>query len=181
MKSADRWGWQLQTWPGVPGEKVTESMWDNNDLQLLPQGAIQYRPGAQGCWFSHWGLWKLCVARRQPIVVMEHDAEIRGPWPTDINLDQCVWKLHLPDGRGERVNEITGEWSCGAWAYTLTPRWAQQLITFSIQHGAQAVDKQLGRKAVQWQYWREDLCVHNPEIRMSTTSPKIAEKFNIKD
>jgi len=83
-----------------------------------------------------------------------------------------VWKLHRPDGRGERVNTITGEWACGAWAYTITPKYAQQIIDFSRTHGAQAVDKQLGRAVIPWSYWRDDLARHRPSVPVSTTGPK---------
>jgi hypothetical protein len=105
-------------------------------------------------------------------VILEHDAYVTGPWPADIDLDQCVWKLHRPDGRGERVNTITGEWACGAWAYTITPKYAQQIIDFSRTHGAQAVDKQLGRAVIPWSYWRDDLARHRPSVPVSTTGPK---------
>ena len=165
-------GWTTEVWSAVNGHAVTAADWKGIGVELLDRGAIVKRPGARGCWFSHWALWNHCVATDQPMVVLEHDAHINGPWPAGINLDQCVWKLHGPDGRGERVNTITGEWSCGAWAYTLTPRFAQQLIDFSRLNGAQAVDKQLGRLVVPWQYWSTDLVTHKPAVRSSTTSPK---------
>jgi hypothetical protein len=165
-------GWTTQVWSAVNGRGVTAADWSKIGVTLLDRGAIVKRPGARGCWFSHWGLWQHCTDIDQPIVVLEHDAYITGPWPRDIDLDQCVWKLHRPDGRGERLNTITGEWSCGAWAYTLTPGFAQQLIDFSRTHGAQAVDKQLGRSVIPWQYWSSDLVQHRPAVRVSTTSPK---------
>ena len=165
-------GWRTDVWPAVNGHAVTAADWSRIGVALLNRGAILKRPGAQGCWFSHWGLWEHCVSTDQPIVVLEHDAHVNGTWPENINLDQCVWKLHVPDGRGERVNTITGEWSCGAWAYTLTPRFARELIDFSRRNGAQAVDKQLGRSVVPWQYWPTNLVTHSPAVRSSTTSPK---------
>ena len=179
QQSAAQWGWQLEVWPAVVGSSINADSWEEIGVRLLERGAIQYRPGAQGCWFSHWSLWNHCVELDQPVVVLEHDAEILGVWPENIDLDRCVWKLHRPDGRGDRNNEITGLWSCGSWAYTLTPRWAGQLIEFSRQHGAQAIDKQLGSAAVTWQYWYANLCGHGPAVRSSTTSPKVKNKINI--
>jgi hypothetical protein len=171
---ASLYNWTTQVWPAVNGYKVTDRHWADIGVQLLDRGAIVKRPGARGCWFSHWSLWQHCLLTDQPMVVLEHDAHINGAWPQDIDLEQCIWKLHLPDGRGQRVNTITGEWSCGAWAYTLAPHLAQQLIDFSRQHGAQAVDKQLGRAVIPWQYWRDNLVTHNPAVRSSTTSRKTA-------
>jgi hypothetical protein len=104
---------------------------------------------------------------------MEHDAHVTGPWPSTIDLDQCVWKLCTPDGRGDRENDFTGLWSCGAWAYTLTPHWAAKLIEFSRSVGAQAVDKQIGSKVVDWSYWTTNLVPHKPAVHRSTTSPKV--------
>jgi hypothetical protein len=165
-------GWSLSVWPATAGHTVTDQDWLAIGVQLLDRGAIVHRPGAKGCWFSHWRLWQHCVDINEPIVILEHDAYITAPWPDDIDLDHCVWKLHLDDGRGQRVNSITGEWSCGAYSYTVTPRFAQAVMDFSRQHGAQAVDKQLGRSVIPWQYWRDDLAPHRPRARISTTSPK---------
>jgi hypothetical protein len=169
---ADLHRWTTEVWPAVNGHAVNAEDWSRIGVELLDRGAIVHRPGARGCWFSHWGLWTHCVSTDQPIVVLEHDAHVNGAWPESIDLDRCVWKLHGPDGRGERVNTITGEWSCGAWAYTLTPGFAGQLIDFSRINGAQAVDKQLGRLVVPSQYWPTDLVTHKPAVRASTTSRK---------
>jgi len=169
--------WSYQVWPAVNGNDISSKDWDRIGVTLLNRGNIVKRPGARGCWFSHWGLWTHCVTINQPIVVLEHDAYITAPWPENIDLEACVWKLHHPDGRGLRVNTITGEWARGAWAYTLTPGFARQLIDFSQTHGAQAVDKQMGRLVVPWQYWRDNLAIHKPVIRRSTTSPKTKPKI----
>jgi hypothetical protein len=173
LAQAQRHGWTVEVWPAVNGLAVTPESWQAIGVQLLDRGAIVKRPGARGCWFSHWGLWQRCVDLDEPLVILEHDAYLTDIWPEHIDLTANVWKLHLPDGRGERVNTTTGEWSCGAWAYTITPPQARQLQAFSREHGAQAVDKQLGRAVIDWQYWSTDLAVHRPAVRKSTTSPKI--------
>lgn len=172
QKQLEQHQWSYQVWPAVLGQDIGPKDWQRIGVSLLDRGGIVKRPGARGCWFSHWGLWSHCIAIDQPIVILEHDAFITAPWPEAIDLDQCIWKLHCPDGRGERTNTITGEWACGAWAYTLTPRFAQQLIDFSRLNGAQAVDKQLGRSVVPWQYWKKNLAMHKPAILASTTGPK---------
>lgn len=39
--------------------------------------------------------------------------------------------------------------------------------------GAQAVDKQIGSRVVDWRYWCDDLVMHRPAVHRSTTSPKV--------
>jgi hypothetical protein len=172
QQQLDAHQWTYHVWPAVNGRAIGLADWESIGVKLLDRGAIVKRPGARGCWHSHWGLWNHCVTIDRPIVVLEHDAYISAAWPQGINLDQCVWKLHRPDGRGLRENTITGTWSCGSYSYTLTPTFAQQLIDFSRTHGAQAVDKQIGSRAVPWQYWTSDLAPHRPHTPRSTTSPK---------
>lgn len=170
VKNLEKWVWDWQLWPATVPSEVD---WLGLGVSLLPRGAILKRPGAQACFHSHFNLWQHCVNIDQPIVVMEHDAHVTAPWPADINLEQCVWKLCTPDGRGDRVNDYTGTWSCGAWAYTLTPHWAAKLIDFSRRVGAQAVDKQIGSSVVDWSYWPDNLVLHRPAVHRSTTSPKV--------
>jgi hypothetical protein len=44
-------------------------------------------------------------------------------------------------------------------------------MQFIRSHGAQAVDKQLGRSVIPWQYWHTDLAPHRP-LSSSTTAKK---------
>jgi hypothetical protein len=172
LARAAQMGWTVELWPAVDGFALDSTAWDRIGVRLLDRGAIVKRPGARGCFHSHFGLWQHCVDLKEPIVIFEHDAKVVRSWPQTLDLDCCVWKLHTPDGRGERLNEITGHWSCGAWAYTVTPQWAAQLIAFSRTHGAQAVDKQIGSAVVPWQYTDCDIAVHGPSAGISTTSTK---------
>ena len=175
---AQQWGWSVDVWPAVDGWTMSDQQWDDIGVTLLNRGAILRRPGARGCFHSHFGIWLWAMKHQQSVVVLEHDAAIRGPWPEDLDIEHCVWKLHRPDGRGDRVNDYTGLWSCGAWAYTLTDKFAGQLVDFSRSVGAQAVDKQLGDRVVPWNYWRENLVVHSPRAN-STTSPMTQNAITI--
>lgn len=172
LASASAWSWPVDIWPAVDGWTMGAGAWDRIGVTLLPRGAIQKRPGAQGCFHSHFGIWSWCVEHQRSAVVLEHDARIMGPWPTNINLEQNIWKLYQPDGRGDRENDYTGTWSCGSWAYTVTASQAQRLVEFSRSVGAQALDKQLGSRAAPWAYWCDNLVVHAPAVSTSTTSPK---------
>lgn len=172
VAAAAQWSWSVSVWPAVDGWHLDSSAWDRIGVSLLPRGAILKRPGAQGCFHSHFGIWSWCVEHQRCAVILEHDAKITGPWPENIDLEHNIWKLYQPDGRGDRINDHTGTWSCGSWAYTVTASQAQQLIDFSRRVGAQALDKQLGSRAVSWAYWRDNLVVHAPAAATSTTSPK---------
>ncbi len=168
-------GWSFSEWPAVDGFTVDSAMWDSAGIKLLDRGKIIDRPGARGCFFSHWSLWNHCL-EFGPITVLEHDAIVLMPWDTSIDYSQKLTKLHRD--RGTKVNDVTGTWGRGAWAYTITPEQAQKLIDFTRIHGAQAVDKQLGSIAVDWSCLARDLVIHNPEFHTSTTSP--VTKFSAK-
>ena len=173
LAQAQRFGWKIEIWPAVDGFTLDQSSWDRIGVRLLDRGAIVKRPGARGCFHSHFGLWCHAAELNEPIIILEHDAHIVSAWDTTLDLDRCVWKLHTPDGRGDQINEITGLWSRGAWAYTVTASQARALVEFSQTQGAQAVDKQIGSNVVEWSYTSRDLAVHRPAIYRSTTSPKL--------
>ena len=165
--SLDLYGWNYSTWPATNGFDLTDQAWHSLGIALLNRGKTPGRPGALGCIHSHFTLWQHCVQLGEPIVVLEHDALAQGKFPDELDLDQAVWKLWATHDL--RHNDITGTWSRGSWAYTLTPRQAQQLIDFGRTHGVQALDKQIGSEAVAWSSLDWDLFQHNPRSRWSST------------
>jgi GR25 family glycosyltransferase involved in LPS biosynthesis len=50
--------------PPPPGIEISSSM---NQL------SVQYSPGIQGCFYSHYRLWQKCVELNEPIVIWEDD------------------------------------------------------------------------------------------------------------
>jgi len=153
-----RWSWPFVVWPAVNGSEVDSAAWRRIGVRLLEdRGKMRDRPGAQGCWHSHFALWQHCVGQDQPIIVLEHDVDILGGWQAQ-PVEQGVIKLH--DRTKHKQNTITGEWSTGAYAYVITPRWARTLIEHAQEHGAQALDKHIGDRAVPWQYSRQVLARH---------------------
>lgn len=167
QQSLDQWGWKYSVWPAVNGFALIDADWRALGITLLKRGKAVTRPGVWGCIHSHFTLWQHCVELAEPIVVLEHDALALAAFPGDLDLDRGVWKLW--QSHALRHNEITGTWSRGAWAYTLTPQQAQALIEFSCRSGVQAVDKQLGTEAVPWQALDRDLFQHNTRPRWSST------------
>jgi GR25 family glycosyltransferase involved in LPS biosynthesis len=163
--------WSYKIWPAVNGFKLTADDWRELGIQLLPRGKTPGRPGALGCIHSHFRLWQHCQKINEPIAVLEHDALAQASFPQDLDLEQGIWKLCAAGAL--RHNDITGTWSRGSWAYTLTPQQAQSLIAFAREHGVQALDKQIGSNAVAWSSLGWDLFVHNPRPVLSSTVIKV--------
>jgi len=162
------WGYDYQRFPQTSGRDITGETWRSLGIRPIQQGKWQNRPGAWGCLISHYRLWCEVSDSRDPVIVLEHDALAVRAFPQDLDLDQCVWKLWSP--QPQKFKPTVGYWSRGSWAYTLTPRQAQSLRTFTQQHGALVSDKQLGTLAVAVKHWREDVFLHNPRPRPSTVS-----------
>jgi GR25 family glycosyltransferase involved in LPS biosynthesis len=162
-----QYDWNYRIWPAVNGFELTDQSWLKLGITLLDRGKTLTRPGAWGCIHSHFTLWQHCVQLGEPIVVLEHDALAQGEFPCDLDLEVGVCKLW--SSHNIRHNTITGTWSRGSWAYTLTPGQAKTLIEFSRSQGVQALDKQLGTRAVAWQALDWDLFQHNPSSRWSST------------
>jgi len=164
--------WAFEVFPAVNGHTVTEQTWRSIGVQLSLDGKMSRRPGAQGCWMSHWRLWNRCVETNQPVIVLEHDAVVTAPWPTDLVIEPTLVKLYTTAEC--KVNPAFGLWSKGSYAYTLTPAQARSLINHARANSAQAVDKHLGEKVVSWAFHSTDLVVLNPRRGKSTTSSKIS-------
>lgn len=53
------------------------------------------RRGELGCFISHYELWKQCAELNCPILILEHDVEMKMPLPSNLqfnellNLDYC--------------------------------------------------------------------------------------------
>lgn len=166
--SLERHGWHYEKFTAVDGHKLSESSWTNINVAMSELGKMRRRPGAQGCWMSHFLLWQQCVTHQRSIVVLEHDAVVQGPWPRDLDISTHLVKLYSTAEC--KVNQIYGRWSKGSHAYTLTPDQAGCLIDFSRCHGAQALDKHLGDAVLPWRFYQHDLIALNPRRGPSTTS-----------
>jgi glycosyl transferase family 25 len=169
VQSLKQHGWSYEIFPAVDGRQITQADWSRIGVTMNTEGKMPRRPGAQGCWLSHFALWQRCVDLDQPIIIMEHDAIVTAPWPADLDLDTQIVKLYSTAEC--KVNPAFGRWSKGAHAYTVTPQQAQILITDAQQRGAQAVDKHLGDLVIAWTFYRHDLVVLNPARGPSSTSP----------
>jgi hypothetical protein len=172
VASLKKHSWAFEVVPAVNGHTVTEQTWQSIGVQMSTDGKMSHRPGAQGCWMSHWRLWNRCVKTNQPMIVLEHDAVVTAPWPTDLDINSTLTKLYTTAEC--KVNPAFGRWSKGSHAYTVTPAQAHQLINYAQANGAQAVDKHLGERVLPWTFYSQDLVVLNSHRGKSTTSSKIS-------
>lgn len=169
VQSLKQHGWQYEIVPAVDGSQITEANWQQIGVVMSDLGKMKRRPGAQGCWLSHFALWKQCVELQEPIVILEHDALVTGPWPDNLDIDTQLIKLY--NSAECKINPRFGLWSKGSHAYTLTPTQAQILITDAQKKQAQSLDKHLGDSVLPWTFHKDNLVVLNPARGRSTTSP----------
>ena len=168
VQCLEQHGWQYKVVPAVDGKTVTEIDWQRVGVVMSDLGKMKRRPGAQGCWLSHFALWQRCVDTNEPIVILEHDAVVTGPWPDDLDIETQLIKLYSTAEC--KINPRFGLWSKGSHAYTVTPSQARVLIADAQLGQAQSVDKHLGDRVLPWTFYKDNLVVLNPRRGRSTTS-----------
>lgn len=160
----EKYHWKYQLVDAIDGHSITDSDWSDRGIKLAGLGTIAERPGAQGCFLSHYDLWTIC---KEPMIILEHDAEVTAPFPKKFDWDRGLCKLWTETNFKLKPDTV-GKWSRGSWAYTLTPKQAEQLISFTKQHGVQSVDKQIGSNAVDFYHYHKDLVIHGPATPRTT-------------
>lgn len=166
VQSLERYQWNYEIYPAVDGWRLTTKDWQSIGVQL-GGGKIGRRPGAQGCWHSHFRLWNRCIDLDHPMVILECDALVTGPCP-DIDCSAGLIKLYK--NAVCKTHPVFGRWSKGSHGYVISPDQASSLVSFSRESGAEALDKHLGDKVVPWRFYEHDLVVLNPRRGKSTTS-----------
>lgn len=165
-ESADRFNWNVELYQAVIGTELTPKHFKRVGIQILEDTTIEKRPGAQGCFMSHFNLWKKCIALDEPIIILESDAVIISELP-ELDLSEKLLRLHAE--RGNKKSKATGIWGLGAFGYALSPTHAKQLIDGAKTIGVKPVDKLIGNKIVDWGYVDVPLLKHE-KLGRSTTS-----------
>ncbi len=170
--SLSKWNWRFEKFDAVDGRKLTKKDWDRIGVKMsATAGKLPDRPGAQGCFFSHFALWEKCFDDKKAMVIFEHDAVVTDSWPEDLNIDSCIVKLYKTAECKEKVD--LGVWSKGSHAYTITPEHAKQLLDKARNFGASPVDKHIISNITPWRFLDYDLVIKNPRRGASTTSGHI--------
>ena len=161
-----RFQWPFEIFPAVDGWTITQQDWQAIGVKL-GGGKLPNRPGAQGCWHSHFRLWQKCLDSGQDCIILEHDALVTDRLPA-ISVTDTLIKLFKD--APVKTHPIYGTWSKGAHAYAISPVLADHLVRFARQHGAEALDKHLGDKVVPWQFYDRDLVILDAKRSRSSTS-----------
>jgi glycosyl transferase family 25 len=167
--------WNLEKFNAIDGYNLSINDWDYYNIRLPEnvkgeRSKFLKRKGVQGCFLSHYLLWKKSVDINEPIIILEHDAIITDFWkPIDVSTD--VLKLFTVSYSSVKDDTFTGTWQVGAQAYIITPVGASKLIAWIDKNFAYHADTLLGNKIVTWQNYNSDLIVLNSD-NISTTNFK---------
>jgi hypothetical protein len=161
--------WNVTVVDAINGYALEQNDWYNFGFAVPKKSKKQTKfgnlLGAQGCFLSHYQLWKHCVTIDRSIIVLEDDAEVLAPIPNIVTNKDLI-KLHDP--RHLHQHEKLGSWAPGAFAYWLTPDGAQKLITFAKTFGPGHTDKLIGSNVLDWGYLTPHIVKLGPRIGSST-------------
>lgn len=138
LDNAKEYNWVLTPYPGIDGRKCNLSDYEIKiDTRHKKVRKQMEKPGVQGCFLSHYNLWKKCIEIDQIIGIFEFDVRFKAAPPKTISATIDVLKL-----AGFKPAKIvpTGQWWGGAYAYILTPTGANKLINWTNQYGASPAD-----------------------------------------
>jgi GR25 family glycosyltransferase involved in LPS biosynthesis len=133
---------------------------------MVIQDKIEKLPGVQGCFLSHYEIWKKCAEQTETFLICEHDGIFIRKLPEDVenhfehvlNLDpydhfnesynaKVEKSLTLPINYPPadiRYKDKAGGYLPGAYGYLIKPEGARRLIKFALDKGALPTDKHIG-------------------------------------
>lgn len=150
LESAKLHNWDVNVFWGVDGRTITNDTWANEELFPRLDKPTMNRKGVQGCFLSHYLLWKKCIELDEPIIILEHDAIIQKQWPV-LEITDSVIKLHrYYKQKNPKYDTDTGLWSPSGHAYCISPDHAKTLINFVKKVGAFEVDRIIGTNVIKY-------------------------------
>ena len=166
MTQAKKFKWDVERFDAIIGKNLKTEDFTNAGLYIKPGSKISKRPGALGCFMSHWTLWHKCVQLNEDCTIFESDAYITGPMP-ELDLSTYLVKWHLDVET--KHSDVSGQWSKHAHAYSLSPKHAQMLIDGAISKNVKPADVMIGDAIVPWKHYEVDL-IPQKKIGPSTTA-----------
>lgn len=163
---ATEFGLEANLFDAIPG---------NNCDHLFKQHKVRKlrtnKPGHQGCFMSHFLLWKKCLELNETIAILEHDGMFVRALPDNIEdnfvdvcrLDPCIfWKetyeSDLEKCLGDPINYYKpetvyretyfGNFYIGYYGYLIKPSGADKLVRQAKKIGGYAVDMFVGTNTV---------------------------------
>ncbi|HEY5566502.1 MAG TPA: glycosyltransferase family 25 protein [Gammaproteobacteria bacterium] len=132
----------------IAGDQGRESFGAYDDAKYLINTGRRPIPGEIGCHASHLALWKLCASQKNPLVIMEDDAEpernfVAALAATEYLVQRYGFVRLQSDGPNrqcpKKLIAIAGEFSLyyyekypyGAMCYALSPSAARALVAAS--------------------------------------------------
>lgn len=168
IKESKKYNLDVQPFDGVNGIEA-EVIFQKDNIKKFPRGLKKDTLGVKGCAASHYLLWKTCAEDNMPYLILEHDAFMIRPLPSDVlNKFTDVLKLDSSnpfiasydnDVKKDNGNAIVnynlnwgykkktapyGGYFLGAWAYIIKPHAARILINQMKLNGWVPTDKQFG-------------------------------------
>lgn len=163
---ASKFDIQVKIFDAIWGSEYKEHM----DLTGLKLGKVKKNKmnlGHYGNFFSHYYLWKKCLALNEPIIVLEHDGYFIKKIPDNV-LDNFIDILKLDcedpysleyaekinDGisqsttylhsiKGIHKRKKCGWYTWGSYGYIIKPSGAKKLIDWVTENGFMSTDNQI--------------------------------------
>lgn len=144
ITNAKQHNWNLLPFEGINGLKHSCKEFNIKiDNRYIKSKKQMEKPGVQGCFLSHWHLWKMSLETNQYIGIFEFDVVFKETPPAVMEGD--VLKLA---GFRPAKPASTGQWWGGAYAYIVSPQGAKKLLDWTDQWGASPADFMIGSNVV---------------------------------
>lgn len=173
ISSLNRYDWDWNVFPAIDGYALTQKDWNNIEVTIKKNTKFEKKLGAQGCFYSHFILWKKCIDLQQPILILEQDAIVLSEWRS-VEIRNELLRIGYHFLHHERQDKITGSWHSGSWAYIIDPSTAATLINFCKKNYAMPVDKLFGTNIINYRFLEPPICkLNTPSMIVSTTNGKM--------
>ena len=95
---AKRLGYNVEYFEGIQDQKQIDYFFFDNYLIVNKDDDIDKNRGTQGCFASHYSLWKQSYETGEPLIIMEHDGyPIRNPHHLVDEVEHaCHLDYHIP-------------------------------------------------------------------------------------